>query len=1421
MARAMVVRPFGVKQGIDFDVIERRLVSPALAASGLSGSTTAQIAESGNLREDTLLLLLRADVAIVDVSIDHGDVFYQLGVRHALCARPTLLIRSASERAPFDLLTARLLVYDARNPEASVPALAEAIREALASPLIDSPIFLSLPLLEPPRVDQLTAVPQSFREAVQDAATTRRPGNLWLLAHEISHVDWAVEGLRIIGQALFDQGAYRAGQEALEALRLRAPDDTQANLLLSTVYQRLGDMPRSNVALDRVLASATRPGDRAEALALRARNAKAAWRNQFESLPLGDARIVALKSVHLADARDRYLEAFEGDQQHYYSGLSALALQRIQTDLAQSLPEVWAEQFDSDLEADSERFAGEARLAQLGAAVQFSLRAARSALERSPAIRETDRMWLDISEADHAFLTASRPRGVVRRYIQALRGAQSFAVHSARQQLELFDRLGVRSELTREVLAALGSVAPVLPDEGRDVTPAFAPTRVLLFVGHQVDAPGRPTPRFPAAAEPHARELIRRALEREIAGAGDRVLAIASGGPGGDILFHEVCAELGIQSRLFLPVPPREFGMASVQYAGAAWLERYNRLCERLRPEVLGESGELPPWLRTRPGYSVWQRVAPWMLFNALSLGTSSVSLIALWDGRPSDGPGGVSDLVTMVGERGLELRVLDAADLAGFAPAEPPPVERASAELPPLPPLRPSADLIDAFTKRLVVPVVGAGFSAQAGLPVWRALYASLVRVAATQSVVDLKTAETLERGLNQGQYDDVADRLVHALSRSQLASGLQQTLAIPDVQPSAAHRLLSDLPLGPVLTFNLDDLLERSLQFPKDRVYTRLTSERALDSLSRGERFLQRLSGSLDAPDSLLLSVGQHIEEASANKPLKELIDRLAVGRTFLFIGLSAEGVSGFMRAFQLRARPGQSHVAIVRAEDTTWELAALNLRDRYGVETLPFAEATEDTALVDFLTVLRTETRASAATAATIAPPLSSMPAKLKALTLDNIGPFDRLTLEFDPHWNCLLGNNGVGKSTILKALGVALGGDDVATYAERIVRRGKRRAEILLTTTHDKTYRTVVEQRTGGGVDISRPDGTPEPAWLALGFPALRTTTWEPVLREGLTIASRPGTHDLKPLLADEPDPRLDALKQRIVALDHWVRQQERTPDAIRYEELVRTFFEKAGTLASGVGIDGYTVDPLAGRVLVKSRNSRLPIPMESLSQGTISLTSLVGVLLQRLYDVSSGGESPMTRYALALVDEIDAHMHPKWQRSITMELSRHFPNVQFIVTTHSPLVVGGMNTDQVYLLRRNDDGAVMVDRPEQSLQGLGVAGLLTSELFDLDTHLDVKTERDLARKRELQAMETRHQADEEELAQLDDRLGNVDYTRIARDPLYVRFVKAMTRAEAAAPAREPGTPLTEEERRRKDQIADEILGTLLAEEEAER
>ena len=92
--RTFIVRPFGIKQGINFDHVEEALIRPAMWELGLTGGPTMAIIRQGNIRADMFQRLLTADLVIADLSIHNVNVFYELGIRHALREKRTFLLRS-------------------------------------------------------------------------------------------------------------------------------------------------------------------------------------------------------------------------------------------------------------------------------------------------------------------------------------------------------------------------------------------------------------------------------------------------------------------------------------------------------------------------------------------------------------------------------------------------------------------------------------------------------------------------------------------------------------------------------------------------------------------------------------------------------------------------------------------------------------------------------------------------------------------------------------------------------------------------------------------------------------------------------------------------------------------------------------------------------------------------------------------------------------------------------------------------------------------------------------------------------------------------------------------------------------------------------------------------------------------------------
>ncbi len=92
-------------------------------------------------------------------------------------------------------------------------------------------------------------------------------------------------------------------------------------------------------------------------------------------------------------------------------------------------------------------------------------------------------------------------------------------------------------------------------------------------------------------------------------------------------------------------------------------------------------------------------------------------------------------------------------------------------------------------------------------------------------------------------------------------------------------------------------------------------------------------------------------------------------------------------------------------------------------------------------------------------------------------------------------------------------------------------------------------------------------------------------------------------------------------------------------------------------------------------------------------------------------------NPLAEAAIVLVDEIDLHLHPDWQRRIITHLGKYFPNTQFIVTAHSPLVVQSADEINLVVLRK-DGEAVQIEQPKiHSFKGWTVEEIMT-DLMDL-------------------------------------------------------------------------------------------------------
>lgn len=141
------------------------------------------------------------------------------------------------------------------------------------------------------------------------------------------------------------------------------------------------------------------------------------------------------------------------------------------------------------------------------------------------------------------------------------------------------------------------------------------------------------------------------------------------------------------------------------------------------------------------------------------------------------------------------------------------------------------------------------------------------------------------------------------------------------------------------------------------------------------------------------------------------------------------------------------------------------------------------------------------------------------------------------------------------------------------------------------------------------------------------------------------------------------------------------------------------------------------EPVDGEYLFRVGGSELPF--DALSDG---YRAFIGWVVDLLYHVSRGaprGQMLFETSGIVLVDEVDLHLHPAWQRTVIPRLARTMPNVQFVFTSHSPLVVGTLHRENVRVVRAHHGGA-QIEPPSIEVHGLSADQILTSEYFGLES-----------------------------------------------------------------------------------------------------
>jgi predicted ATP-binding protein involved in virulence len=361
------------------------------------------------------------------------------------------------------------------------------------------------------------------------------------------------------------------------------------------------------------------------------------------------------------------------------------------------------------------------------------------------------------------------------------------------------------------------------------------------------------------------------------------------------------------------------------------------------------------------------------------------------------------------------------------------------------------------------------------------------------------------------------------------------------------------------------------------------------------------------------------------------------------------------------------------------------------------------------------------------------------QIKNIQIQNFRGIRELTLELNPKLNVFIGINGSGKSSILDAIAMTFSRSPVFSdgnplpVAAKDIQQGAEAisvkmscsaldsdSEYVVSMRYSESHQASdtisgAEERDGhNGIQLQR-QKILDNADLTISFPIV---VYYPTNRAFLDIPER--IRGFRPIAN-----QLDALEGALHnALDFRsfigrLRESSHACDENAEQDTFSYWYCSQQTavqdaLASIVaGFSSLRVEQKPFNIVI-DKNGR-SLGLSQLSDGEKCVIALAGDLAQRLAIANPDIGNPLTGDGVVLIDEIDLHLHPQWQRMILPKLTETFPNCQFIVSTHSPQVLGEIRSENVFILIDGENG---VEQRKPSYEIFGqTSDVLLKDIMD--------------------------------------------------------------------------------------------------------
>lgn len=354
-------------------------------------------------------------------------------------------------------------------------------------------------------------------------------------------------------------------------------------------------------------------------------------------------------------------------------------------------------------------------------------------------------------------------------------------------------------------------------------------------------------------------------------------------------------------------------------------------------------------------------------------------------------------------------------------------------------------------------------------------------------------------------------------------------------------------------------------------------------------------------------------------------------------------------------------------------------------------------------------------------------------LQTLHIENFRSLSDLILDFRQpdgstrQWTLLLGENGCGKSSVLRAIALLMAGADslaellgtpdpwvrnnckfARLSASLVTQKGETR-EIALTIRRGQTITQLLMENAAGLEPLTSALGHADSNYPVIGYGASRRlSSGRARSRADDGYFNTPRANALATLFT--PDAPLNPLDTW--AMDLHYREKQKGLSIVK---------DALSELLPGMTFKG--IDRAAGALLFDTPDG--PVPLQQLSDGYQNMAGWCGDLLFRLVSTFGHRRQPLHARGLLLLDEMDLHLHPVWQKQLKAFLTAKLPKFQVIATTHSPLTAQQSGEGEIITLQRDDAALVTASHFAGAATQLTVQQLMTSAAFGLESTLSAE------------------------------------------------------------------------------------------------